>query len=68
MYVDLSETTFAGATLLTVLVAVPAAISGDAQLVPRRPSPLTRRLVEVTGVDSILTFDTDDGRTPRCAR
>jgi anti-anti-sigma regulatory factor len=71
VYVDLSATTFAGAPLLTFLIAVRAAISIDAHLVLRRPSPLTRRLVEVTSVDSILTFDAADtvnadARDPGC--
>jgi anti-anti-sigma factor len=58
--VDLSATTFAGSALLNFLIQVRNTVGAKTPLVVRRPSPLTRRMIELTDIDSILTFGERD--------
>jgi anti-anti-sigma factor len=59
IYIDLADVTFAGTTLLTVIARVYAIGGEQTTLVLCRPSPATRRLIDLTGLDAIATIRDD---------
>ncbi|HEV7362530.1 MAG TPA: STAS domain-containing protein [Mycobacterium sp.] len=59
IYIDLGGVTFAGTTLLTFIAKVYAIGGERTTLVLCRPSPATRRLIELTGLDAIATIRDD---------
>jgi anti-anti-sigma factor len=57
--VDLAAVTFAGAVLASFLARVRTAIPCGSQLVVTRPTPMTHKVLQLTGMEQISTICSD---------
>jgi anti-anti-sigma factor len=59
VYIDSAGITFAGATLINLLVRLSARLPDHASMVLCRPDAMTRRMVELTSLDYVASVRAD---------
>jgi anti-anti-sigma factor len=65
--VDLAAISFAGSVLLNFLARVHQALPPDSALVVCRPPPVTRRILDIAGMESLAAIRDDTARRrPGC--